>query len=387
MIIYKAYKFRMYPNIEQIITLNKFLGSTRFIYNYFLNQKDKRYKELNINYNLKDMCSDLKLLYNDYPWLKEIDSCALRTTLFNLDDAYTRFFKKQTEHPRFKNRNSKNSYRTNCIRSSYKDNNYSNIKVDLINKTIKLPKIDEITIKGYRNLKDFSNKKIINATISKVANKYYVSVLVEEDIEVKDCILRYAIGIDLGVKNIISTSDGIKYKAMSNIKRIEKKLKGLNRWLSRSKKGSNNRRKIINKIQRINEKLRNMRKYYIHLITTNIVKENDLIVTEDLKVKDMIINSNKNLNKLITNTSMSEIIRQLEYKTKWSNRILIKVDTYYPSSQICSTCGNINKELKDLSIREYKCSKCGNTIDRDINASINILFEGVTKYYKEQYNN
>ena len=387
MIIYKAYKFRMYPNIEQIITLNKFLGSTRFIYNYFLNQKDKRYKELNINYKLKDMCSDLKLLYNDYPWLKEIDSCALRTTLFNLDDAYTRFFKKQTEHPRFKNRNSKNSYRTNCIRSSYKDNNYSNIKVDLINRTIKLPKLDEITIKGYRNLKDFSNKKIINATISKVANKYYVSVLVEEDIEVKDCILRYAIGIDLGVKNIISTSDGIKYKAMNNIKRIEKKLKGLNRWLSRSKKGSNNRRKIINKIQRINEKLRNMRKYYIHLITTNIVKENDLIVTEDLKVKDMIINSNKNLNKLITNTSMSEIIRQLEYKTKWSNKRLIKVDTYYPSSQICSTCGNINKDVKDLSIREYKCSKCGNIIDRDINASINILFEGITKYYKEQYNN
>ena len=387
MIIYKAYKFRMYPNIEQIITLNKFLGSTRFIYNYFLDQKDKRYKELNINYKLKDMCSDLKLLYNEYPWLKEIDSCALRTTLFNLDDAYTRFFKKQTEHPRFKNRNSKNSYRTNCIRSSYKDNNYSNIKVDLINRTIKLPKLDEITIKGYRNLNNFDDKKIINATISKVANKYYVSVLVEEDIEVKEYILRYAIGIDLGVKNIISTSDGIKYKAMSNIKRIEKKLKGLNRCLARSIKGSNNRRKIINKIQRVNEKLRNMRKYYIHLITTNIVKENDLIVTEDLKVKDMIINSNKNLNKLITNTSMSEIIRQLEYKTKWSNKRLIKVDTYYPSSQICNRCGNINKELKDLSIREYKCSKCGNTIDRDINASINILFEGITKYYKEQYNN
>ena len=130
-----------------------------------------------------------------------------------------------------------------------------------------------------------------------------------------------------------------------------------------------------------------MRKYYIHLITTNIVKENDLIITENLKIKDMIENSNKNLNKLITNTSMSEIIRQLEYKTKWCNKRIIKVDTYYPSSQICSTCGNINKELKDLSIREYKCSKCGNLIDRDINASINILFEGVTKYYKEQYNN
>ena len=385
--IYKTYKFRMYPSIEQIISLNKFLGSTRFIYNYFLNQKDKKYNELNINYNIKDMCSDLKLLYNGYPWLKEIDSCALRTTLFNLDDAYTRFFNEQNEHPRFKNRNSKNSYRTNCIRSSYKGNNYSNIKVDIINRTIKLPKLEEITIKGYRKLKDFSNKKIINATISKVGNKYYASVLVEEDIEVKEYILRYAIGIDLGVKNIISTSDGIKYKAMNNIKRIEKKLKGLNRWLSRSMKGSNNRKKIINKIQRVNEKLRNMRKYYIHLITTNIIKENDLIITENLNIKNMLKNSNKNLNKLITNTSMGEIIRQLEYKTKWSNKRLIKVDTYYPSSQMCSSCGNINKSLKDLSIREYKCKKCGNIIDRDINASINILFEGITKYYKEQYNN
>ena len=351
--IYKTYKFRMYPSIEQIISLNKFLGSTRFIYNYFLNQKDKKYNELNINYNIKDMCSDLKLLYNDYPWLKEIDSCALRTTLFNLDDAYTRFFNEQNEHPRFKNRNSKNSYRTNCIRSSYKGNNYSNIKVDIINRTIKLPKLEEITIKGYRKLKDFSNKRIINATISKVGNKYYASVLVEED---------------------------------SN-NQNENKLKGLNRWLSRSIKGSNNRKKIINKIQRVNEKLRNMRKYYIHLITTNIIKENDLIITENLNIKNMLKNSNKNLNKLITNTSMGEIIRQLEYKTKWSNKRLIKVDTYYPSSQICSSCGNINKSLKDLSIREYKCKKCGNIIDRDINASINILFEGITKYYKEQYNN
>ena len=127
-----------------------------------------------------------------------------------------------------------------------------------------------------------------------------------------------------------------------------------------------------------------MRKYYIHLITTTLVKENDLIITEDLNIKSMLKNTNKHLNKLITNTSMGEVLRQLEYKTKWNNKRLIKINNYYPSSQICNSCGTKNKNMKDISVREYKCEKCGNIIDRDINASINILYEGIIKYYKEQ---
>ena len=370
--IYRAYKFRMYPTKEQAIMLNKFLGTSRFIYNHYLNEKDNRYKN-GENFTLKNMCADLNILQNEYTWLQEIDSCILRTAIFNLDDAYTRYFNKQTSHPKYKKKTYLNSYRTNCIRSTYKNHEYANIKVDLIKRTIKLPKLDEISIKGYRKLNSFDDKKILNATVSNVAGKYYVSVCVEEDIQVNDFILNNIIGLDLGVKDIVITSDGIKYKAMQDIKRYEKKLKGLNRWLSRSVKSSNNRMKIIKKIQRVNEKIRNIRKYYIHLITKDIVSNNDIIVTENLNVQNMIETSNKSLTKSITNTSMAEIIRQLKYKSEWQNKKLIQVNTYYPSSQLCSCCGTKEEKVKDLSIRKWICKKCNNELDRDINASINIL--------------
>ena len=166
--------------------------------------------------------------------------------------------------------------------------------------------------------------------------------------------------------------------------RIEKKLKGLNKWLSRSQKGSNNRRKIIIKIQAVNQKLKNMRKYFIHKITSEIVKNNDLIITEHLQVQKMIQENKKYLTKELTNISFSEIIRQLEYKSKWLNKKLIKVSRYFPSSQICNVCGSKNNKIKNLSVRKWICNKCQNENDRDINASINILEEGIKLYYKEQ---
>lgn len=382
--MYKAYKFRMYPTDEQKQKLNMFMGTSRFIYNYYLNEKINRYEKDKCNYNLRDMKSDLKVLQEKYEWLKEVDGCLLRTTLDDLDRAYSNFFN-GFGYPKFKSKAHHDTYRTVCLRSSYKGHNYSNIKVDLEKRIIKLPKIDNIKIKGYRNLKSF-DKKIINATISSEVDKYYVSVLVEEvDINSKFT-LNSVVGIDLGVKNLVITSDGIKYEAMQNIKKYEKKLKGLNRWLSRTKKGSNNRRKVISKIQRVNMKLKNIRKYYTHLITSTLVKNNDLIVAEKLQVKEMIENSKKYLNKALTNSNLSEIIRQLKYKAELFNKKFIQIDTYYPSSQLCSHCGNRNKELKDLNIREWNCSECGNLNDRDINASINILMRGIEKYYKEQLN-
>ena len=384
-LVYKAYKFRMYPTKDQQSKLNSFLGASRFIYNYFLNQKEQKYKKFNINYTLKDMKKDLIPLQEEYQWLKDIDSCILRTSLENLDNSYNNFFKLSMGYPKYKSRNKGNSYHTNCIRSIYKGNDYSNIKVDLNNKTIKLPKINEITIKGYRNLTNF-DKRIINATVSKEANKYYVSLCVEEEIDINEFHLRNAIGIDLGIKNSVITSDGIKYDKMSFYTKLAHKLKGLNKWLSRSQKGSNNRHKIIIKIQRVYQKLKNMRKYFIHNITNEIVKNNDLIITENLKIQKMIQKGNKYINKGILNTSLSEIIRQLEYKCKWLNKRLIKVDTYFPSSQYCNVCGKINKNVKDLSIRKWICKDCNNENDRDINASINILEEGIRKYYQEQMN-
>lgn len=386
--IYKAYKFRMYPNNEIKSKLNSFIGTSRFIYNYYLDKKDRYYNELKINYNIKDMKKDVKYLNNNYEWLKEVDSCILRTTIDDLDRSYTNFFEKRSNHPNYKSRNNHDTYRTVAIRSSYKGNDYCNIKVDLEKRIIKLPKLPNIKIRGYRNLKTFNDKKIINVTISKEANKYYASVLVEENIVERPFILNKAVGIDLGVKNLVITSDGIKYNAMKKIELYEKKIKGLNKWLSRCEKGSKNREKVKIKLQRVYQKLRNARKNYCNIITNEIVKENDLIVTETLSIKEMIENSQyKTFRKKIIDSSLNEIIRKIRYKSKWQNKRLIELNKYYASSQICNHCGNKNKEIKDLSIREWECNNCYNINDRDINASLNIEYEGIIKYYKEQYEN
>ena len=374
MIIFKAYKFRLYPDNNQINLIHQTFGCTRFIYNYFLNKKDEYYKKTKHNLTLKEMKYDLVLLKKENNWLKEVDSMSLTTTLDNLDKAYTNFFKKLGSHPVFKKKGVKESYKTNNIKSSYKESNYSNIIVDLKNKTIKLPKLGSIKIRGYRKL----NKEldIINAIISKEANKYYVSLCVREEIEDAKVKINHAIGIDLGVSSLVTTSEGIKYDKL-NTKRVEKHIEVLQQRLSRCVKGSNNYQKIKNKIARLYQKMRNKRKYYIHEITTKLVKENDLIVCENLQTKKMIQKrKSKSLTKGIVNACFREIVSKLEYKTKWHFKKLIKINTYYPSSKICSHCGYRNK-VNDLSIRNYECKNCHNLNDRDINASINILDEGI----------
>ena len=388
MLINRAYQFRLYPTEEQKILINKCIGSSRFVYNYYLDKKKTMYKENKESLNLSDMKKDLKNLCIEYPWLKEVDSTCIRTSLDDLDRSFINFYNGYG-YPKFKSKNYKDTYRTTCIRSSYKGKSYSNIELDLENKEIKLPKIGKVKIKGYRNLKEF-NGKIFNATIKREGYKYYVSLSVEEEIEEKPFCLRYPIGIDLGVKNIVVTSDGYKYKLEEKIKRQEKRIKGLQRGLSRCKRCSKNSYKIKMKIKRAYQKIRNMRKYLIHEVTTKIVKENDLIAVETLKVKEMISkkeNKKNHLSKYISNSSFNEIIRQIEYKSKWNNKKLIKVNTYFPSSKKCSRCGNINKEISDLSIRKWECPCCGNKNDRDINASINILEEGISIYYKRLLEN
>lgn len=382
MIVYKAYKFKLNPSLEQKEKLNQFLGTSRFIYNYYLNEKIERYRKIGKNYFLNDMKSDLKGLQSKYEWLKDVDGCLLRTTLEDLDNAYNKFFKKTGGFPKFKSKNSKDSYRTVCIRSSYKGHNYENIKLDLNKRIIKLPKLGEVRIQGYRKLKKFY-ARILNATISKEANKYYVSLCVEELIYDNNFKLNKAVGIDLGVKDLVTVSDGLKYKSISKINKYEKKLKGLQRWLSRSQKGSKNRYKIISKIQEVNQKIRNARKYHTHLITKNLLENNDIVFVENLKVQSMLQESNHNLARRIANSSFSEIIRQLEYKAEWKNKKIIHINTYFPSSQLCSCCGNKNEKVKDLNIRKWTCSNCNNENDRDINASENILMEGLKIYFKE----
>lgn len=383
--IYKAYKFRMYPEKDQKGKINSFLGTSRFIYNHFLEKKNMLYSEKKEGYKLKDMKKDLVLLQQEYPWLKEIDSCILRTTLDDLERGYDNFFRKRNSYPKFKSKNCRESYRTICNRSNYKGNDYASIKIDLEKRVIKLPKLDEIRIRGYRKLMNFPYK-ILNATITKEAGRYYVSVCVEQEIDKISIIPNSIIGIDLGVKTLVTCSDGIKYRRLKKIENQEKKIKGLQKGLARCQKGSKNSQKIKQKIQRAYQKIKNMRKYYIHEITTKLVKENDIIVTETLKVKKMIEDKTHNLSKQLSNASFSEIIRQLTYKTKWHNKKLYQIDAFYASSQICSHCGVKNSKVKDLNVRVWECS-CGNKNDRDINASINIMDKGFEMYLKEQYSN
>ena len=374
--IYRAYKFRLYPNEEQRILIHKTFGCSRFVYNYYLNyQKEKGVQKT------FDLCKDLKELENQYEYLKEVDSCALRSSIFDLEDGFNNFFAKRSGYPRFKSKFNRQSYRTSCIRSTYKDKQYSNIELDLLTRFIKLPKLGKVKIRGYRR-KERIEGKIVNATISREStNKYYVSVLVEEDLLIEKVTPTTIVGIDLGIKDLVVTSDGIKYGNLKVLMKYEKRLKRLQKKLSRQVKGSKNYLKTKEKIARVHGKIKNYRKHYLNDIANEIVNEHDIIVTENLLVKDMFKDKKKVFNKSLSDASLSKLCSLIEWKSKIKGKFYYKINTYYPSSQTCSTCGYKNSKLKDLSIREYDCPKCGSHNDRDINASLNILFEGLKLHY------
>ena len=365
--IYKSYKFRMYPNKCQEELINKTIGSCRFIYNYFLDKK------------VSNAYSGIKLipeLSKEKTFLKEVDSCAIRNSLFNLEDAYKRYYN-GNGYPKFKIKGTHNSYKTNNIKSSYKGKCYNSINLNLNKKVIKLPKLKEVPIRGYRNKFDF-NGLIKSAIIRKKANKYYVSVLVEEDISLLKFVPNNIVGIDLGIKNFLITSHNEKIK--NTIKINEKRLAGLQKGLSRCKLGSKNRYKMKIKIQKLFMKIKNARKFLIHTITHKIIKENDIIAVENLSVKSM--QKIHSIAKCLTETPIYEIKRILQYKAIWNNKKVIEIDRYYPSSQICSVCNHQNKEVKNLSIRSWECPKCGRIHDRDVNAAINIMWKGLNIYMK-----
>ncbi len=366
--IYKSYKFRMYPNKFQEELINKTIGSCRFIYNHFLDKK------------VSNAYSGIKLISEftkEKAFLKEVDSCALRNSIFNLENAYKRYYKNLGGHPKFKIKGINNSYKTNNIKSTYKGKNYNSIKLDLINKIITLPKLKEVSIRGYRN-KNKLNGEIKSAVIRKEGSKYYVSVLMEEDIIIKPFTPNTIVGIDLGIKDFLVTSHNEKIK--NTIKINQKRLRGLQRGLSRCKLGSKNRYKIKLKIQRLFMKIKNARKFLLHTITNKLIKENDIIAVENLDVESM--KQNHYIAKCLTENHISEIIRVLNYKATWNNKKLIQIDRYYPSSQLCNVCNYQNKNVKELSIRTWQCPQCGCTHDRDLNAAINIMCEGLKIYIK-----
>ncbi len=375
--ILKGYVFRMYPTKKQEQLINKTIGCCRFIYNYFLDDKIKEYKVTGKSKSAYDQIKLIPSLSKEYPFLKEVDSCALRNSLFNLEDAYKKFYK-GSGYPKFKAKGVHESYKTNNIKSSYKGNNYNSIKLDLKNKIITLPKLKEVKIRGYRN-KEVVPGNIKSAVIKKDAGKYYVSVLIEEELIKPAFVPKSIIGTDLGIKDLIVTSYNEKIE--NTIKLNTKRMIGLQRGLSRCKSGSKNRYKMKLKIQRLYQKIRNARKHMIHDITNKLIKENDIIVTENLDVKGM--QKNHYIAKGLNKNPISEIMRVLKYKAVLNNKKLIQIDRYYPSSQICSVCNYQNRKAKDLSIRKWECPVCHIEHERDYNAAVNIMFKGLEKYMKE----
>ena len=240
-----------------------------------------------------------------------------------------------------------------------------------------LPKLKKVKYRGYRNIK-YIDGKIKSATISKEANKYFASLLVEIPFVKPKVNPTSIVGLDLGIKDFIVTSNGEKLK--NQVKNYEKRLKGLQKGLSRCKAGSKNRYKMKLKIQRLYLKIRNARKHMIYKLANKILKEDDIIAVENLDVKNMykVHSIAKHLNKV----PMGDFLRVLKYKAEWLGKKVIEINKYYQSSQICNRCDYKNKEVKDLSVRKWTCPSCGMEHDRDFNASINIMFEGIKIYMK-----
>lgn len=359
----QAYKYRIYPDDKQEELIQKTFGCCRFVYNTVLDYRQKLYKEQNKGMSKID-CNNYvnRVLKKEYEWLKEPDKNALTNAVYNMDSAYQKFFKEHTGFPRFKSkRNNYKSYKTN----------WTNNNIEVGDGEVKLPKLKWVKASTHRIFKG----KIKSATISQLPNnKYYCSVLVETEID-KLPQNNSAIGIDLGVKDLVITSNGKKFDNIKTTKKYEKKLAKEQRKLAHKQKGSNNWNKQRVKIARIHEKIANIRKDNLHKISHKLINENQVVVSENLKVSEMV--KDRKLAKSIIDCGWYELTRQLEYKAKWYGRTYMKVDRYFPSSQLCSYCGHQVLEIKKLSIREWTCPVCGKKHDRDINAAINIREEGL----------
>ena len=361
----KAYKYRIYPSKRQKELLAKTFGSCRYVYNHYLAMKIDLYKDSKKSMSYYQCCSDLTSLKKELEWLKEVDSTALQSSLKDLDMAYQKFFKEHSGFPKFK---SKKTHEFS-FRSKYSHNN-----IEFCNKHIKLPKLGMVKIRD----RQVPQGRILNATISQVpSGKYYVSLCCTE-VEIKPFEKTgKSTGLDLGIKSFCTTNDGNVVENPKYLKKSLTKLAKLQKELSRKTKGGSNRNKARIKVARQYEKISNQRKDFLQKLSTELVKNNDIICIETLKVKDMIENQNHNFAREVLDVSWYEFTRQLKYKANWYGKQIIKVDTYYPSSQLCHVCGYKNADIKDLTIREWTCPSCGTHHDRDVNAAINILNEGL----------
>lgn len=347
----KSFKYRISPKAEQPILLNKHIGSARFIYNLALETKQMAYAGNRISLSCFDLMNQLPGLKKECKWLQEINSQTLQQSIRNLDNAFTRFFKGQGDFPKFKKKKSAGSF---------------NIPqgISIKNNKIFIPKFREgINIIMHRPIKG----EIKQATISKKASgKYFVSILCETGIEInakKTISENNTIGIDLGIKSFIVTSNGKKYNNPQFLKKSLGKLKYLQNRFSKYK-GKNTKEKLIN----LHEKVGNQRNDFLHKISSELINNHDCIAIENLQIVNML--KSHNLAQCISDAGWGKFVDFLKYKANWNGVNILEIGTFDPSSKTCSSCGRINKELS-LNDREWMCS-CGEVIDRDINAAINI---------------
>ena len=388
--VLKAFKFRCFPNKAQQTLIRKTFGCSRLIFNQLLaEQKEKERYWTIVNemvqsgqlpqnnwvsgfFNKVENINKLPQMKKEFSFLKEVDSIALQSAVENLADSYDRFYKKQTKQPKFKSKkNPVQSYTTKCVNN--------NIRIE--GNTIRLPKLGTVRFAKSREVSGVIKRVVIRQN---AAGKFFVSVLTEAEVKPLPKTGR-AVGIDMGLEHFLTTSDGVHIANPRHFAELERKLQKAQRILSRRIKFALAKRiplreaKNVQKqrvvVAKIHEKIQNKRMDFLQKLSTDLIKNHDIVCIESLSVKELL--QHKKYAKSISDASWSKFFEMLRYKAIWYGKNVVPVGAYFPSSQRCSTCGTKNSEVKNTSIRQWTCEKCYSTHDRDHNAAKNIVAEGL----------